>query len=182
MTCRLHTGSAATGTTRRSTSSRDYRGFRTLSCRQRHSVGLPRPRPRVTRRRANALIDRGMSLLVDDPGRSGFRDQSGGLMAVAALISACAQRINYPDMESVLMRVMSGRPCWRFQRLEDRNDLVRALMLSAVPLALVDPDVARSVLEQVESLGGSDPNSLSDVREAWLTAWARRPSEGHNRL
>ena len=122
--------------------------------------------------RANALIDRGLALMTEDPSWSGLWTESGGAMAAAAHIAACARRVDYPDMESAIMRVIAARPCLRLRALKDRSHLIGCLTISAVPLALLDPDAARTVLERVESLGGTDPVSLPNVRGSWLTAWA----------
>jgi hypothetical protein len=97
---------------------------------------------------------------------------SGGEMAGAAHVAACARQIGYPDMESVIVRVMAARPSDSRNASSDRAVLMRALTVSTVPLALLDPGAARTVLEQVEARGGLDPVSLRNVREPWLTAWA----------
>ena len=127
------------------------------------------PRDRV---RANALIDRALALMIDDPSWAWPWARSGGAMAAAAQIAACARRIGYPDMEGAINRVTAARPCLRLRAFNDRNDLIGCLAVAAVPLALLDPDAARTVLEQVESRGGIDPVSLPEVRGPWLTAWA----------
>ncbi len=67
---------------------------------------------------------------------------------------------------------MAARPGQLPRAFKDRNDLIGSLAISAVPLALLDPDAARTVLERAESLGGIDLVSLPEVRESWLTAWA----------
>ncbi len=124
------------------------------------------------RARANALIDRALALMIDDPSWVGLWARSGGALAAAAHIAACARQIGYPDMDSAIMRVMAARPCHTLRALNDRDALIGSLAVSGVALALVDPDAARTVLERIESLCGIDPVSLPDIREPWLTAWA----------
>jgi hypothetical protein len=75
-------------------------------------------------------------------------------------------------MQSVIMRVMAARPTGERGAFSDRTTLIRSLAVSAVPLALVDPGAARTVLEQIESRGGLDPATLWNSRDPWLTAWA----------
>jgi hypothetical protein len=122
------------------------------------------------RARANALIDRALALLIDN--EDGERSaRSGGETAAAARIGASARRIRYPDMDSVIVRVLATRP-------DDTPTLLSPewrthnLAFSAVYLALVDPGAARTVLEQVEARGGIDPATLGQAREPWLEAWA----------
>jgi RNA polymerase sigma factor (sigma-70 family) len=123
------------------------------------------------RARANALIDRALTLLIDNEerGRSAW---SGGETASAARIAACARRIGYPDMESVIARVLATRPDDMPHTFINREWRMRCIAVSAVHLALVDPGAARTVLEQVEARGGVDPATLGNAREPWLNAWA----------
>ena len=45
--------------------------------------------------------------------------------------------------------------------------------IAAIPLALVDPGAARTVLQQIEERSGLDPVALAKVAgENWLRAWA----------
>ncbi len=124
------------------------------------------------RARANALIDRGLALMIDHQDRMGRSDWSGGELAAAARIAACARRIGYPDMESVIMRVMAARRGDTSRSSTDRDSLIRYLAISAVHLALTDLGAARSILEQIEARGGIDPVTLGNAREPWLQAWA----------
>jgi hypothetical protein len=123
------------------------------------------------RARANALIDRALALLIDseERGRSAW---SGGETAAAARIAACARRIGYPDMESVVMRVLATRPDDMPHTFINREWRMRCIAVSAVYLALVDPGAARTVLEDVEARGGIDPVTLENARAPWLQAWA----------
>jgi RNA polymerase sigma factor (sigma-70 family) len=124
------------------------------------------PRDRI---RANALIDRALALLIDNEEgeRSG---RSGGETAAAARIAACARQIGYPDMDSVIVRVLATRT--DDTPLMDREWRMRSYAVAAVYLALVDPGAARTVLEQVEARGGIDPATVRQAREPWLQAWA----------
>ncbi len=121
------------------------------------------------RTRANALIDRALALLTDN--EDGERSaRSGGETAAAARIAACARRNGYPDMDSVIVRVLATRR--DDTPLIDREWRMRNSAIAAVYLALVDPGAARTVLEQVEARGGVNPATLGRAREPWLQAWA----------
>jgi hypothetical protein len=75
-------------------------------------------------------------------------------------------------MESVVMRVIAARPTNGRNASTNRTRLARAIAVSAVPLALVDPEAARLVLEQLESRSGFDLAAEWSTREPWLIAWA----------
>ena len=118
------------------------------------------------RARAFGLIDRALAMMIDHPdGRHADAE-----MAVAARIAICARRIGYPDMESVVMRVMATR--FVVDSPWERNWLVQCATQAALALALIDPDAARTVLEDTEARRGLDATKEQDVREQWLMAWA----------
>jgi hypothetical protein len=75
-------------------------------------------------------------------------------------------------MESVVMRVLAARPGAGRNASNDRNSLVRALAVSTVSLALIDPTAARAVLEQIEARAGFDPAAHWSTCEPWLVAWS----------
>jgi hypothetical protein len=123
--------------------------------------------------RAVALIDRALSLPVDRPEVFRFWINSGGAPVTAAHIALAARRAGYPDMDSVLMRVMAARPGPGDGILNDPATNVRIAARAAVPLALVDPGAARVLLEQIESRGGLDSARIAEVAGSdWLRAWA----------
>ena len=62
------------------------------------------------RARANSLIDRALAMMIFQRDWAGRSAWSGGEMAGAAHVALCARRIGYPDMESVVMRVLAARP------------------------------------------------------------------------
>lgn len=124
------------------------------------------------RARACALIDRGLDMMLDQRDWAQRSLSSGGEFASAVHVAACAERIGYPDMESVIMRVMAARQSLSQRGGQDMRSLTRALTISAVSLALLDPDAARSVLEQVDERCSIDPLDVGNARQQWLTAWA----------
>jgi hypothetical protein len=87
-------------------------------------------------------------------------------------LALSARRIGYPDMDSVVMRVIAARPTDSRNASTDRTSLGRAIAVSTVSLALVDPAAARTVLEQLESRAGFDLATEWRTREAWLIAWS----------
>jgi hypothetical protein len=122
--------------------------------------------------RAIALIDRALSLPVDRP--EAFRGwiNAGGAIATAAHVAAAARLAGYPDMDSVLMRVMAARPGPDDRGFNDPATDVRMAATAAVPLALVDPGAARVLLEQIEARGGLDSARIAEVAGSdWLRAW-----------
>ena len=116
--------------------------------------------------RAFALIDRALAMTIEHSGGRETEEE----IAVAARIALCARRIGYPDMESVVMRVMATRSVgdspW------ERNRLVRPAMQAALALALIDPDAARTVLEQTEARSELDAMKDWNIRVQWLMAWS----------
>ncbi len=118
--------------------------------------------------RAFDLIDRALDMLVNESGTGAAATKSSDeRMMAAAHVAARAQQIGYPDMDSVVMRVMAARPDdgTRGSRRE-----VRFMVQATVSLALVDPGAARDVLNQLEA--EFDPAKFVGARAAWLSAWS----------
>jgi hypothetical protein len=120
------------------------------------------------RARANGLIDRALTTMIDHREWMGPDDE----MAVAARVAACARRMGYPDMGGAITRVMAARPAESRFASAGRERHIERLLDAAVHLALIDPDAARAVLEPVEVRGGFDPVTLWNTRGPWLIAWA----------
>jgi hypothetical protein len=122
--------------------------------------------------RANSLIDRALDMMIDQQDWAWRSASSGGEMAGAAHVALCARRIGYPDMESVIMRVIATRRGSGRDASSERTRLVHAIALSTVSLALIDPAAARTLLEQLESRAGFDPATEWSTCEPWLIAWS----------
>ncbi|MFO0889600.1 MAG: hypothetical protein U0790_10735 [Isosphaeraceae bacterium] len=60
-------------------------------------------------KRAHALIDQALALAVDGKDEGFPWRSSGGADAAAARVALCARRVGYPDMDSVLGRVLATR-------------------------------------------------------------------------
>lgn len=119
------------------------------------------------RARAHALIDRALAMMVD------HRDPEGPTseLAAAARIASCARRIDYPDMQGAILRVLATRPGDLRGGGEDREYLIGWTTNAAKHLAVVDPGAARAVLEQIEARAGFDPVTDWRTRPPWLLAW-----------
>jgi hypothetical protein len=121
------------------------------------------------RARAWALIDRALAIPIDRPEPFQSWTYFGAALASTARIAACAKQIGYPDMDSVIMRVMTTRPGGS----QDPAMQILSATIAAVPMALVDPGAARTVLQQIEQRSGLDPVALAKVAgQEWLRAWA----------
>jgi hypothetical protein len=120
------------------------------------------------RTRAFGLIDRSLAMMIDHRDWAGPDDE----MSAAARIVLCARRTAYPDMEGAILRVLGARPGGELNASSDRAGLIKSTTEAAVPLALIDPGMARALLEQIEARSGLDPITLGNTREPWLTAWA----------
>ena len=125
------------------------------------------------RARAFALIDRALGILIEDSASAATEAYLGDdNMVAAAHIAARARQIGYPDMESVVMRVMAARPASLTGGPERR---IRLTVLGVLSLALLDPGMAHTALEQIESRLGSgvfNPAKLAGSRGPWFSAWA----------
>ena len=95
-------------------------------------------------------------------------------------MAAAARQVGYPDMNCVIMKVMTTRVNPSGPRVHDPAMQVRSAAIAAVPLALIDAGAARVVLQQLEARSGLDPVSVAEVASRdWLRAglWStsRRP-------
>ena len=70
------------------------------------------------------------------------------------------------------MRVIAARPTDSRNASTERTSVARAIAVSTVFLALLDPEAARTVLEQLEARAGFDLAAEWSTREPWLIAWA----------
>jgi hypothetical protein len=125
------------------------------------------------RARSVALIDRALSVPVDRPEVFQSWMNFGGGLAAAAHIAASARHAGYPDMDSVIMRVMASRTSPGILGFSDPGIEITMATTAAVPLALVDPGAARMLLTQIEARSGLDSSKLVEVaRFDWLRAWS----------
>ena len=121
-------------------------------------------------RRARALIDRALAMPIDRPEEFASYTYFGAGTASAAWIAACARRAGYPDMDSVMARVMAARPAGH---LRDPSMEIESSTIAAAALALTDPGAARQVLRDIEVRSGLGPVELARVAgRRWLSAWA----------
>lgn len=127
------------------------------------------------RTQANALVDQALDLLLDAPGF--YTTSYGGRPVDGARVALVAKKFGYPDLPSVIDRVLALRSTARgmstaARRAETTVNLAKAL-------ALVDPATSRELLNSCEAdarfLGDSE-NSPYSVRRVgrgdWLQAWA----------
>ena len=88
-------------------------------------------------------------------------------------MAAAARHVGYPDMNSVIMRVMTTRPNISGHEVFDPANQIQSAAMAAVRLALVEPGAARVLLEQLEARGGLGPAQFTQVAgRNWLYAWA----------
>jgi hypothetical protein len=101
---------------------------------------------------AFGLIDRALALLIDHGAEDMQPRSSGGADTTAARVALCARRVGYPDMESVLARVLAARS------VVSRSPWGESGRSSTTALtALLDPAVAREMLLQAKASAGSLP-------------------------
>ena len=116
---------------------------------------------------AQTLIDRSLALHLTKP--ESFRSWSnyGGSPVFAAWTARQALTAGYPDMHSVVMRVLATR---------EENDPVRRLEATvavALVLSFSDPATSRQLLRSVEPFSDLIGSGHSNTRRAeWLLAWA----------
>jgi hypothetical protein len=120
---------------------------------------------------ACSLIDQAFALLMS-PDTS---DSStyGGRSSRAAFLAIQAQRIGYPDMESIVDRVLACRPTRKSDSSAARvMQTLESEIFTAAFLGLVDPQAARHILDSIEpqyrEIGSG---SSTDDRVIWIKAW-----------
>jgi hypothetical protein len=120
---------------------------------------------------AYKLIDQSLDILLEQPDAFRSWGNYGGRCAMAAWIARQAREIGYPDMESVVMRVLATRPTMR-----DEYDPIRRLeakVAMALILGFSAPGAARQVLEECEPFGQLVGSGFSNIRRGqWIEAWA----------
>lgn len=119
---------------------------------------------------ACSLIDRAFAIYLA-PSDDRFLGGRGGPPTQAALLAAHAREIGYPDMDSVIDRVLALRPTTK--NSHNPAAAVESTVVMATFLALVDPETARQVLQSFESRSDVIGSGYSGVgRDEWLKAWA----------
>jgi len=89
----------------------------------------------------------------------------------AAALAVVAQQIGYPDMESIVSRVIATRVTTK--HASSPAAVVDSAVAMAMLLALVDPEAARQVLTPLDPQSDSVGSGFSGVgHDAWLKAWA----------
>ncbi|MGH7138209.1 MAG: carboxypeptidase regulatory-like domain-containing protein, partial [Pirellulales bacterium] len=120
---------------------------------------------------AYEMIDRSLALYLDEPDEFRSWTNYGGRPVLAAWVARQARAIGYPDMHSVVMRVLATRPTAR-----DEHDPVRRLEASVATawvLAFSAPATARDLLRALVPASDLVGSGHSSVRRGeWLNAWA----------
>ena len=121
---------------------------------------------------ASKLIDQGIECLHANQKSQTFYYQY--VPGVAANLAVQAEQVNYPDMESLIQRVLSLRiPAHKGNSTVSRY---QSTVNAALYLAFVDPAVARRLLADLEPeltvkmLGNGGSESVG--MQQWLSAWA----------
>jgi hypothetical protein len=116
-------------------------------------------------------VDRALELAMEPPSGNAlpyYRD----LPARAALVAVHAQRIGYPDLQSVSDRVLASRPSLGEAGASDRA--FESSLPMAVILAVADPETAGQfllrVLEPQAAYLDAAENRLTKAE--WFEAWA----------
>lgn len=120
--------------------------------------------------RAWELIDRAFDACLEEPANRGT-GFDGGRPFNAARIAIKAQKIDYPDMPSVVDRVLATRAT--SEGASSAVALVESTLMVARLLALIEPALARELLVSIEPQSaligtGGDRTKRGD----WLLAWA----------
>ena len=119
---------------------------------------------------AFALIDRALHKISD--AAIAAATATGYEVVAAAHVAACASQVGYPDMESVVMRIIATEPAnWR----GDSFNKLRFVSLGMIELALLDPGLARGELKEAEEnfkSVGLRPAGFANDRGRWLIATA----------
>lgn len=121
--------------------------------------------------RAWGLIDQALDPLVGPHKRPSHLGNYGGRVSQAAVLAVLASQIDYPDMESMIHRVLASRSTTKGEYSPTR--VVESNVAMAMLLALVDPETARGVLASIEPHGKAIGSGGSGIgQRELLIAWA----------
>ncbi len=122
---------------------------------------------------ACSLIDRAFAIIMTPDASESSLDYFGGRPALAAFLVVQAERSAYPDMESIIYRVLACRPTEKNPSAAARSlESMASEVFMATLLGLVDPQTARGILESIESLPGTlGFRSNGPGSAAWVKAW-----------
>lgn len=119
---------------------------------------------------AYSLIDRSLAIYVDESKEFQSWSNYGAPSVFAARVAGMAQKIGYPDMDSVLARVLAVR---QTNRYESPARVTESHLATALILALTDPAAARQILRAIEPRNAVIGTGYSSIRRNfWLPAWA----------
>jgi hypothetical protein len=119
---------------------------------------------------AYTLIDRSLAIYVDEPNELRSWSNYGAPSVFAARVAGQAREIGYPDMESVVARVLAVR---QIDRYESPARATESQVATAMVLALTDPATARQLLLPLEPRKNLIGSGYSSIRRSfWLQAWA----------
>jgi hypothetical protein len=124
------------------------------------------------RQTAWSLVDKSISLFEKNAQEMRGWNSSGGRGAYAARVVTQANAIGYPDMRSLIDRVLAMRPL--AEEVSSPHELQKATVIMAKLLALVDPETARHLLETVAPRIDqyTDFDYSGVVARDWYQAWA----------
>ncbi len=121
---------------------------------------------------AHSMIDRSFAILLAPSDRN-FIAAGGGRPAQAAILALAAEQIGYPDMESVVYRVLATRATASANDFESPVRVQECNMMMALYLALIDPAAAKQVLQAIEPHSDCIGSGYSGIsRTEWFKAWA----------
>jgi Carboxypeptidase regulatory-like domain len=118
---------------------------------------------------AHSLIDRAFAIYSRPA--LGLNTGKGSRSAQAAATAIIADRIGYPDMQSLVYRVLATRPTTKDG--DSPAAAQESCVMMAMYLALIDPQTAKQVLQDIEPASDLIGSGQSGVgRKEWLKAWA----------
>jgi hypothetical protein len=119
---------------------------------------------------AYSLIDRSLGIYVEQSQQFQSWSNFGAPSVFAARVARQAQDIGYPDMDSVIARVLAVR---QIDRHESLARITESHAVTAMILALTDPPTAKHLLRSIEPRKDVIGTGYSSIRrQYWLQAWA----------
>lgn len=119
---------------------------------------------------AYSLIDRSLGLYLDEPKAFVSWSNWGGRSGFSAWAAMQARQIAYPDMESVVQRVLAAR--LSLKEINSPVRLVESRVAVARLLGLIDRAAAKQILEAIEPQSHTIGSGYSNTRQQdWYEAW-----------